>query len=88
MNTSFSGLLLQAFASHNGKLSSTRVQSSAVTLIIMGVWAYLSIHKAELLPLPEYLAFLVIGGIGLTAYRSAKEPAHPHTQEKKESPNA
>lgn len=85
MNTSFSGFFLQSVSSHNGKISSTRMQSSMVTAIIMLVWAYLSVTKGDLMDMPEYLAFMVFGGIGLTAYRSTKEStSHP---EKKESSN-
>lgn len=85
MNTS--SLLFQAFSSHNGKLSSTRMQSSVVTFVIMGVWAFLSVTRRELLEIPEYLSLMVVGGIGLTAYRSSKEPSPGKTPDKKDSPN-
>jgi len=83
MNTSPYGLLLQSISGSNGKISSTRTQSSFVTVVIMFVWAYLSIAKGDLMDIPEYLALMVLGGIGLTAYRSTKETNH----EKKEPSN-
>lgn len=65
--------LVRLISSHNGKPSLTRAQSAAVALIVMLVWAAVSIRKWEIQPMPETLAILVGGHALVAAWRSTRE---------------
>lgn len=65
--------VVRLISSHNGKPSLTRAQSAAVALIVMLVWAAVSIRKWEIQPMPETLAILVGGHALVAAWRSTRE---------------
>lgn len=69
--------LLEFWIGQSGRLSSTRLMATYTTTIVIGVWAYVSARKLEILPLPESLVVLVLGATGMvqaTKFGKTKEP--------------
>jgi len=68
------GFFSQLFAEPgNGKPSSTRVLSALVCVLVMGVWAEVSVKKNELQPLSGEQVAMVIGAMGLKVWQRGRE---------------
>ena len=49
----------------SGRLSSTRLLATYTTVVVMAVWAVISVRLNVLNPLPESLVVLVLGATGM-----------------------
>lgn len=57
--------LLEFWMGHSGRLSSTRLLATYTTVVVMAVWAVISVRQNVLNPLPESLVVLVLGATGM-----------------------
>lgn len=63
----------EAFSERNGKASSHRMLTLLIVLDIMGVWTAVSLQKGSLQVLDATLATIVLGALGIGAYRRGRE---------------
>lgn len=72
--------LKSAFSEASGKPSSHRMLVGLSCVTVMGVWAFVSVSKKDIQPLGTEPAMIVLGGLGISAYKRGKEgnaPAAP-----------
>ena len=65
--------LTQMLAEHSGKPSTSRMLSVVVALVVVGCWAWISIHTSTLQPLSIEQLTLALGPMGFKVYQRGRE---------------
>ena len=77
----------RAFSESSGKPSSSRLITAGSTVLILGCWAAVSIHRWELQPISPELAAVVLGSMASKSWQRGKEDGG-HRSEVKGQPEA